>query len=253
MLIPAIFRSTALRFLLTLGCMLALSQPSAADRKVRAIFITSDEAVLEKAMLFTGTQYTEIELPHRNFSPAVDLPDGDLLVAILPKALAAGEVVPADAPKIKIPAAWERCILLFFPAPANKVFPARVIPVNASTADFPKGYTLIYNISNAAILGKFGDELVAVNPGKSVSFKPPISKFGDYPVAIDCTFPGDTKPTSICRSSWQHDPDVRQFMFVTPAPGFKVPRVWGVLDRQEGETKIVKNKGRTRGVTETEE
>ena len=84
-------------------------------------------------------------------------------------------------------------------------------------------------------MGKFGEELITVRPGKTASLKPPISKFGDYPVAIDCVFPGDKKPTAICRSSWQHDPEVRQILFVTPAPGFKVPRVWGILDRQAKE------------------
>ena len=233
MRIPSRLPSSAPRLLLTLGCLLALAMPSTAARKARAIFISPGGSPLQKAVLFTGAHYADVELPQRNLSPEVDLPDGDLLVAILPSPLAEGEKLPAEAPKIKIPAAWARCILLFFPDPSNRVFPARVLPVNASAADFPKGHTLIYNVSTAAIMAKFGDVLVSVKPGGIASLKPPIPGFGDYLVAIDCLLPGDTKPTAICRSSWQHDPDVRQILFITPTPGLKFPRVWGLPDREQ--------------------
>ena len=233
MCIPTIFKTSIPHLALTFTCLLAMALPSAAARKVRAVFISPGSSGLEKAVLFTGTQYAKIELPQRSFSPEVDLPEGDLLAAILPAPLGADQKLPAAAPKIKIPAAWERCILLFFPDPSNPVFPARVIPVNASTADFPKGHSLIYNVSTAAIMAKFGEEAISVKPGGTASLKPPIANFGDYLVAIDCILPGDAKPTAICRSTWQHDPDVRQILFVTPSPGFKVPRVWGILDREQ--------------------
>lgn len=230
------FKLAVFRVLPALAALAALSLPCQAARKARAIFIQPADPAAEKAILFTGAQYAEIELPQRNFSPEIDLPDGDLAVAILPGRLAPDAKVPADAPTIKIPEAWTRCLLLFFPDPSNKTFPARVIPLNASTADFPKGHTVIYNVSSAAIVGKFGDQIVKVMPGKSLTMKPPMSSFGAYPVAIDCSYPGDTKPTAICRSNWQHDPSARQIMFVTPAAGYKVPRVWGILDREQ-ETK----------------
>lgn len=228
---PTLFSSRAV---LAAVCLAAFTLPAAAARKARAIFIQPPEPVAEKATLFTGTVYAEIELPQRNLSPEVDLPDGDLTLVVLPGKLAPDAKVPEGAPKFIIPAAWSRCILLFFPDPSNKVFPARVIPVNASTENFPNGDTLIYNVSTAAIMGKFGTQVVKVMPGKSSIVKPPISGFGDYEVAIDCAFPDDTKPTAVCRSTWQHDPDVRQILFVTPpTPGYKVPRVWGILDRQK--------------------
>ncbi|MEI6655285.1 MAG: hypothetical protein WCP45_10985 [Verrucomicrobiota bacterium] len=218
---------------LALVCLLFISLPVSAARHVRAIFILAPDQTVEKAVLCGGGLQIEIELPRRNLSPAMEVPSGDLLLAVLPKALAAGQQVPDGVPTVKIPEAWTRCLLLFFPDPANKLFPVRVMPVNASMADFPKGHTLIYNVSQASIRAKFGDRLVTVRSGACGMLKPPISKFGDYPVAIDCTFGGDPKPTAICRSSWQNDPDARQILFVTDMPGNKVPRVWGILDRQE--------------------
>lgn len=225
------------RVVLTLGCLFVFTLSASAARKVRAILIPPADGTLQKATLFISGKATEIELPQRNFSPEIELPDGDLLVAILSKVPGPGEVVPTAAPTVSIPAAWERCILLFFPDPSNTVFPARVIPVNATTGGFPNGHTLIYNVSTAVIIGKFGEESITINPGKNAFLKPQVADYADYPVAIDCVFPGDTKPTSICRSSWQHYPDARQFLFITPAPGFKIPRAWGVLDRSEESSK----------------
>jgi hypothetical protein len=174
----------------------------------------------------------KIELPQWNFSPEVDLPDGDLNVAVLSTLPPKGEPIPLSTPTIKIPDSWSRCLLIFLPDPDNKVFPAKIIPVNASAAEFPNGYTKIYNLTGATILGKFGSESVKVLPRKSASFKPPTSQFGPYLVAIDCVLPGEEKLSGICCSSWMHNPDVRQIMFVTPSEGYKVPRIWGILDHE---------------------
>ncbi|MFM2198209.1 MAG: hypothetical protein RLZZ505_1641 [Verrucomicrobiota bacterium] len=226
--------SSLSRILLFAVCIAASILPADA-RKARAIFVQPPDQAAGKAALFTGKEYLEIELPRRNFSPEVDLPAGDLNLAILPGQLAPDSEVPAGAPKIHIPEAWSRCLLLFLPDPSNKVFPARVIPVNASGADFQKGHTLVFNASTAAIMGNFGGQSVKVLPGKFGIMKEPVSGFGAYPVDIACVFPGDAKPTYICRSSWQHDPEARQILFVTPAPGYKIPRVWGILDHQRTE------------------
>ena len=123
--------------------------------------------------------------------------------------------------------------MLFFPDPKNPVFPARVIPLNASTGSFPIGHTLIYNVSNAAIMARMNKEVAKILPGKSELVKPPLTAFGSYPVAIDGLLPGETKARAVCRSTWQHDPDARQILFITPAPGYDVPRVWGILDREK--------------------
>jgi len=35
------------------------------------------------------------------------------------------------------------------------------------------------------------------------------------------------------RTGWQHDPESRQILFVTPQDGMEIPRVWGILDYSE--------------------
>lgn len=209
--------------------------PASAARKVRAVFIQPGQAVPEKALLHDGKNGIEIELPQRNFSPEVNAPEGDLEFACLKGAPAAGQPLPAGAPRVKIPKEWKRCLLLFFPDPKNPVFPARIIAVNASDADFKPGESLLFNVSPATVRGKFGDKVVKASPGEKVVIPPPIDRKGDFLVAIDSAMPGDKEATPICRTTWRHEPDARQILFVTPEPGRTIPRVWGILDRPEPE------------------
>lgn len=222
------------RLLIVAASLIVSVVPAAAACKVKAIFVQPPDDVPEKAVLVVGQKYLDIELPQRNLSPEVELPAGDLVVGILPTKPVQSEL-PAGLPSFKIPESWTDCILLFFHDPSNRVFPAKIIPVNAS-ADFPLGHTVIFNISPATIMAKFGEEVARVKPGQSVTVKPPRSGSGDYPVAIDCAYPGDKEPTALCRSTWQHEANARQILFVTPLGQQKVPRVWGVLDRKTEHT-----------------
>ncbi len=211
-------------------------QTASASCKVKAIFVQPPVDVPERAMLIVGQKYLDIELPRRNLSAELEMPSGALVVAVLPQKPTQPEL-PVGTPTFQIPETWTNCILLFFHDPANKVFPAKIIPVNTSASDFALGHTLIFNLSSATVTGKFGEEIAMVKPGQSVNVKPPRAGSGDYLVAIDCAYPGDPEPTALCRSTWQHESGARQILFVTPLPEQKIPRIWGVLDRPEESSK----------------
>jgi hypothetical protein len=204
---------------------------TAKAREIRAMYIQAPDQSIENAFLFDGKDYREISLPQRNLSPEIDLPNGDLTLAILPKPLSSGTEIPSGAQKIQIPSAWSRCILLFFPDASNRIFPVRAMVINASQNEFPMGNTFFFNATNTTVFGLFEKQKVKLLPGKSAVIPPPISDFGSYAVDISCLFPGEKQQTSICRSTWQHDPQSRQFLFVTPAEGYKIPRIWSILDR----------------------
>lgn len=210
--------------------LLAISAPMLPARQVRAIYLPGSGGPLPKAYLIGAEKSFEVELPQRNLSPEVKLPNGDLTLVALPSLLPADTKIPEGAPRVTIPASWGRCILIFLGDPSNKVFPVRIIPVNASTVNFSKGSTRIYNLSKTTLLGRFGDERVQLKPGKSESFGAPIRDFGSYPMGIDCIPEGETAPRAVCRSVWQHDPESHQILFVIPKEGSILPRIWGVLD-----------------------
>lgn len=216
------------------ACLFLSASSASAKCKVKAIFIQPSDEVPEAAVLCVGEKFAEIDLPRRNLSDAIELEPGDSPIIVLPSK-PIGREIPPGAPDFTIPDSWSNCILLFFHDPSNKVFPAKVIPVNASSADFPLGDTLIYNVSRATVGAKLGTEVVKILPGKSAAVKPPRTGSGSYLAAIDCAFPGDKQPTALCRSTWQHEAGARQILFVVPQSEQKIPSVWGILDREESE------------------
>jgi hypothetical protein len=212
-------------------CLLLSAHSASAKCKVKAIFIEPLDEVPETAVLGVNQQFTDIDLPKRNLSDSVELNAGESPIIVLPSKPIGGKI-PPGIPHFTIPATWSSCILLFFHDPHNKVFPAKVIPVNASSADFPLGDTLIFNVSEATVAARLGTEVMKILPGKSVAVKPPRRGSGSYLAAIDCFFPSDTEPTALCRSTWQHEAEARQILFICPQADEKIPRVWGILDRE---------------------
>lgn len=210
--------------------LLAACLPCTA-RSIRTIIVDPQVDSPEKVFLYDGKQYVEAPLAIKSLSQEITIPGGDLNLVVLPGMLKGDAKVPADAPKISIPEAWNRCILLFFPDPSNGLVKTRVIPLNANPADFPLGSTRIFNVSSAAIFAKFGKEAVKITPGQVTTVAAPRAGFGPYEIAVDCMIPGETKPRALCRSFWQHDPKARQIMFVTPTAHSPKPNMWGVLDR----------------------
>jgi hypothetical protein len=219
--------------LLLAGCLLLslVAAPRLTAREVRTIYLAGTGSQLYKAYLLGAKTALEVELPQRNLSPEAKLPNGDLTLIALPSAPVEGTPIPEGAPRCTIPESWQRCILIFLGDPKNTVFPVRIIPVDASSVNFPKGSTRIYNLSKTTILGQFGKERVHLESGKSTTFGAPISDFGGYPMGIDCIPEGEKTPRAVCRSFWQHDPEARQVLFVVPQIDQVLPRVWSVLDK----------------------
>ena len=210
--------------------LLSMSLPCKGEKAMRVLHVAVGETKLEDCVLYDGATSRRIDLPRRNLSEPLPLPDGDLVVRALQKPLGPEEPMPEDAPSVRIPEEWARCVLVFMPDPSNKVFPVRIIAVEASDAKMPLGHTLLFNCTEATLKGTFGGVGVTCKPGRSVKIPPPRRDSGDYNVAIDCIYPGETIVRPVCRATWNHNPVVRQFLFATPELYRKLPHIWGVND-----------------------
>ena len=226
--------------LFILFIIFGVTATSLSARTVRAIFLQPPAGAPDKAFLFTGSKSSEIALPSRNLSPEITIPNGELTLAILPASLPEGGEVPEGAQTLKIPEAWKRCILIFLPAPKRSVFPANVLLVNSSDANLPKGNTIIYNLTDNTIQGKFGKTLPAlqVKPRGTATLKPPRKDTGSYYAIVDCILPETQERIAVARSNWAHYEDARQILFVIPNPGRKIPNIWGVLDRKDQKKEV---------------
>ena len=200
------------------------------ERMVRTLFFKRPADMPTTAVLWNQANTIQVNLPPMNLSDPVGFPAGDLVFAVLPEAPQADAPIPPGAPQIKVPAAWRQVLLLFFSDPANPVFPVRVLPVDGSLDKFKPGELLCFNLSTAEVGGSLGEAKFRIASGKSGILKPSRTESGDYPVSIDCLLAGDPRPRPLCRTTWRHDPGIRQLLFIVHADDRPVPRIWSISE-----------------------
>ena len=203
---------------------------SPGGRTARAVFFKRPASIAESAVLAHAGGSIAITLPAMNLSEPVTIPDGDIVLAALPRAPTKDHPIPPGAPLVKIPAAWSQVLLLFFPDPRNKDFPVRVLPVDGSFTVFKPGDLLWLNLSAATVGGTLDKTPFRIPSGTITVVKPTRSETGDFPVAVNCLLKGETTPRPICRTTWRHDPQIRQLIFVINAEDRPVPRLWSVAE-----------------------
>lgn len=210
--------------------LLALSASNSWGRTARAIFVGATADSPKEATLVAGESQVTIPLPRRYLSPEFELPNGPLNIAVLANPPLPDTEIDPTAPKVVIPEDYGRCLLLFIPDPRNKTFPARVVAIDTSPSIFKEGHSVIYNLSNFSVAGQFGERKLVVPPRKRAALKPPVSEAGGYPVQIACQASEESKWITICHSTWVHNPQARQLIFITSTDGRQTPRVWSVFD-----------------------
>ena len=212
----------------------SLSQALGADRIAKAVFIEPPKGSPKTVYLITPDKGAiEVPLTSRNFSPAIELPPGDLVLPVLPRPLAEEEAVPKGAPTVKIPSTWGRTYLVFSFDKKNKVFPLKIVPINGSNSEFPLGHSRIINFSDALIAGKFNDKEVGVRPNEVKNISPPLNKVGDYQIEVRFLKKGEKEWAPLLQTAWLHNPAARQIIFVTSPATSRYPRVRALEDRGE--------------------
>lgn len=207
-------------------------------RELRTFFVQPPKGTPEKAYLVNAKKAIEITLPSRTLSPEIEVPNGELVFAVLPRPLAEGEEIPKQAPRVKIPESWSRCYLLFAYDKSNRFFPVQVIPINASGSDFPVGHSRMLNAtSKSTVEARFAKEMVRLKPGQGKLIKPPMSKAGSYEVEIRSKKPDVERPSILCQSKWVHEPAARQLILAVDVPGQTKPRVFALSDLKQKKDK----------------
>lgn len=203
-------------------------------RSLRTLFLSPQQDSPNQAFMYLEGESTLIKLPRRNLSAEIELPNKPLSIAFLSSPLEEGEELPSGAPIVKIPAKWKRVYLLFLPDSNNTVFPAAVIPINASEEKFALGETVIFNLSDSYIKGKFGSRVLKIGPRKSKVLKAPLEESGSYRVQVACALASDSENwVPLVSSTWRYNANVRKLMFVVPHPRRKYPFFWSVDDHPQ--------------------
>lgn len=221
---------------LLLPCLPALSQERKTERTCRVIFIERAITDPDKAQLFDGAVSHEVSLSGMNFSEVVKLPEGDLVLGMTADPVAAPEDFPGGAPSVKIPADIRDLYLIVGSDPGNKVFPVRLLPLDAGGQKLKTGETLWINLTKHSIKGLLGKEALSIPAGGRVVGKAPLAISGYYKAAF--LYQPDSKGeyVPVLRKSWWFDASSKNLGFIINSGG-RLPRIFTFRDSRTPEAK----------------
>jgi len=222
-------------------CLSALGQ---SNRVIRTIFVNAPKSAPKSVILYVAKESNaaaarnllprgeafESKLLRTRLSSDIEIPSGSLVAWILDKAPTKEEGIPAGAQKIILPANWSRIGLIFTYDPDNRIFPAKVKPINLSAENFKKGDIMVYNLSKASMIGLFGSTKVSLEPNSYKIIAAPITKNKSYIAKIDCILPGSKERTSVVSTRWVGYQNLKEIKFMFDTPNNKKPRMWGIKD-----------------------
>jgi len=207
----------------------------AKSRSCRLVFPERPQGAPKVAYLFDGSKSQSVTLPSMNLSEVIELPSGNLTIAMLASAISDPEMLPPQAPLLKIPETVTEFYIIITPDPENKALPIKMNLVDTGTGKLKPGETLWYNFTEHRIAAKLGSAQMTVNPQSRTISKDPILTSGYYVAqfAYQAEGKGDFAP--ITEQSWWHDHKSRHIGFIYNSGG-KLPKIYFFRDFRDPES-----------------
>ena len=201
-------------FLIIPFCVLGLVAETLAGRSAQVLLFKPPAGAPASVFLHSGVKEPfKIDLPQVNFSDSFELPKGELNLRFLETALPADAEMPAGAPTVRIPEAWDNVLLLAFTDPANKILPLQFKAINASGSVFGVGDTLIVNFTEATVTGTFGNRNLTVRPKEQLIAGDVSGGNTSFKVQLD-SVTKETGRAPLIRQVWRHYPASRQLVYI---------------------------------------
>jgi hypothetical protein len=187
---------------------------SIGKRTCRIIFPERPKNATKIAHLFDGKKSHQVFLPSRNFSPIIELPEGELNILMTPNAITDLKNLPPEAPSLKIPKNVMDFYILVTSDPENSVLPLQMEIIRLSDGELTAGETLWINHTDHQIKVKLGESKILITPRGQQASKSPISTSGYYRAEFSYkkNAIGDFK--KITEQSWWHDMKSRHLGFI---------------------------------------
>lgn len=217
--------------ILCLSCLPCFSQDKSKkpERTCRVIYLQRPADAPTEGYLFDGAVSHKVSLSGMNFSDVINLPQGDLTIGMTSSPVLKPEDFPAAAPKTIIRATITELYLVVVSDPDNKVFPVRILPVDAGTDRLKMGQTLWINLTTHQIGGKLGDETLVVPPRAQVVGKAPLSTSGYCKVLFFYQPVGQKEFLPVMDKSWWFDTTSKNIGFIIDSGG-RLPKIFTFRD-----------------------
>lgn len=200
-------------------------------RTCRIIFPQRPQGAPQEAYLFDGTASRKVPLSGMNFSDALPLPAGDLVLRMTSGPAGKPEEIPQDAPQATIAAGTTQLYLVVLSDPENPVLPVRLLSLDAGSARLAPGQTLWANLTKHNIVGEMGDQSLTIPPGENVIGKAPLPANGYFKAKFRYQPNGSGDFLPVMEKSWWFDAKSRNLGFIVDSKtGF--PSIFTFRDNQ---------------------
>ena len=220
--------------ILSAAFLICASALHAKPRTCRIVFPERPQSAPKIAYLFDGSRSQAVSLPSMNLSEVIEIPGGELAIAMLASAISDPELLPPQAPVLKIPEGVTDFYIIITPDPENKTLPIKMNLVDTGGGKLKAGETLWYNFTGHRIAAKLGSAQMTVDPqGRTIS-KDPMPASGYYVAQFAFQANGKGAYAPITEQSWWHDANSKHLGFMYNTGG-KLPKIYFFRDFRDPE------------------
>lgn len=214
--------------LLTIA-LLGVSQLEAQTKTCRIVFPERPGNAPKFGYLFDGKKSHQTPLPSMNLSPVIELPAGNILLAMTAEKIADPELMPANAPLLKVPAGTTDFYILVSPDPGNQTFPVKLNLVDTGKGKLKPGQTLWFNMTPHKVVAKLGNSNMAVAPMTQTISDAPLNESGYYVAKLGYQNMGEGPLLPITKQQWWCDVKSKHLGFIVNTGG-KLPKIYYFRD-----------------------
>jgi hypothetical protein len=210
--------------LVILLCLISASWLPADARTCRLIYPERTHTAPKTAYLFDGFKSRNVMLPNMNFSEVIDLPDGEITLAMTVDKITDSTRLSATSPQVKVPEAVKDLYILIRTDAENKELPLLMELIDVSDGQLKAGQTLWRNFTNDRIIAKLGDADLSLDSSASRVSEAPAPKPGHFNATFSYQLAGEGEPRPITEQSWWHDDKSKHLGLVLNSGG-KLPKI----------------------------
>jgi hypothetical protein len=197
----------------------------------RIVFPQRPHGAPKEVHLFDGTASHRIPLPGMNFSEAIALPGGDLVIRMTLDAVSDSTAIPDEAPQTKIPADMTDFYLVVLSEPENAGLPLRMLPLDAGDGHLKPGQTFWVNLTAHRIKGDFGEASLDIPAEGQAVGEAPLKANGYFKAKFRYQPGGSGDFLPVMEKSWWFDARSKNLGFVFESDiGF--PRIFTFRDQR---------------------
>jgi hypothetical protein len=201
----------------------------AGSRTCRIVFPERPQSAPKTAHLFDGRKSHPVDLPSMNFSEVIELPGGDLTLALTRDEIKDPKQLPPHLPILRIPEDVKDFYIVLLPDAKNKDMPVKMNLVSTGAGKLKPGETLWFNFTDHRIVAMLSTMKLDIQPHSKTVSKSSVIESGYYSAKLAYQANGAGPLAPITEQSWWHDIHSRHVGFIVETGG-RLPRIYFFRD-----------------------